>query len=130
MATDRQAQRAAEQHADALSAYPNVVGVGTRPVGEPGTPGGRRGGGRGGGGGGGRGGAGAGTTGAGGQHAVAVYVSRKVPDQQLADDERLPDHVEVSERGGTAQVPVVVVEAGAIAPEQDEAASPRGFTTE
>ena len=54
MATPQQARQAADQHAGDLSTYPNVVGIGTQPVEE----------------------ASAGTDDG---HAVAVYVSRKVP---------------------------------------------------
>jgi hypothetical protein len=93
MATQRQAQRAAEQNADGLSNYPNVVGIGVQPL-EVATdqPGER-------------------------QHAVAVYVERKVPLHELRFDERLPEYLEVAGRGEPVQVPVKVVESGAFAPE-------------
>ena len=89
MATPQEARRAADVHADDLSAHPNVVGVGTQPVENT----------------------------AGVDHAVAVYVSRKVPDAQLRAEERLPTTVDVATRGGTAQVPVVVVEIGQVTPD-------------
>jgi hypothetical protein len=56
-------------HADDLSAYPNVVGIGTRRLDDDATEA---------------------TKGTEAEHAVAVYVSRKVPAEQLDDEERLP----------------------------------------
>lgn len=96
MATPQQARQAADQHADDLSAYPHVVGIGTRPVRD--APPDRDDG-----------------------HAVAIYVDRKVPNDQLRPDERLPDSVEVAAAGTTTRVPVVVVEVGAFEPETDAA---------
>jgi hypothetical protein len=101
MATARQATRAAQMHAEDLSAYPNVVAIGTRRVDDH-TPAAKK--------------------GTEADHAVAVYVSRKVPAEQLDAQERLPAYVEVPEPGGTERVPVVVVESGVIEPE--------GFTSE
>lgn len=106
MATPREAQRAAELHADDLSAYPNVVGIGTRPVDEAATGGG------------------------GADHAVAVYVSHKVPVEQLKAQQRLPAYVEVPERDGTRRVPVVVIESGVIEPETGGAAQTGGAATD
>ena len=107
MATGPQAQRAAEQHADDLSAYPNVVGIGTRPVANESSVTGDD------------------------EYAVAVYVSRKVPADQLDDLQRLPDHVEVVESRGVERVPVIVVATGVIEPEDSmEPAPEHGFTTE
>jgi hypothetical protein len=106
VATPQQARQAADEHADDLSAYPNVVGIGTQPVGEA-------------------------SAGKGDGHAVAVYVSRKVPDDQLRTDERLPASVEVAAAGATTKVPVVVVEVGAFDPEKDRAGGAEDrFTTE
>lgn len=98
-------------HADDLSAYPNVVGIGTLRVDDD-APAARK------------------STEA--EHAVAVYVSRKVPGEQLDDEERLPAYVEVPEPGGTERVPVVVVESGVIEPETEDttAAQDQGFTSE
>ena len=109
MATARQASRAAQMHADELSAYPNVVAIGTRRVDDD-PP--------------------AATKGTEPEHAVAVYVSRKVPAEQLDDDERLPAYVEVPGTGGAERVPVVVVESGVIEPEDTTAARDQGFTSE
>lgn len=109
MATGPQAKRAAEMHADDLSAYPNVVGIGTRPVDD-------------------RAARGKGEA----AHAVAVYVNRKVPAGQLDDEQRLPAYVEVPGRDGTERVPVIVVESGVIEPEVDDTASAQqqDFTSE
>jgi hypothetical protein len=105
MATANQATRAAQMHAEDLSAYPNVVAVGTRRVDDvPSTKA---------------------TKGSEAQHAVAVYVSRKVPGEQLGIEERLPSYVEVPGPGGTERVPVVVVESGVIQPEHDDASAAR-----
>ena len=111
MATARQATRAAQMHADDLSAYPNVVGIGTRRVDDDATKA---------------------TEGTDIEHAVAVYVSRKVPADQLDDDERLPAYVEVPEPSGTERVPVVVIETGVIEPETEDTTSARdqGYTSE
>ena len=108
MATARQATRAAQMHAEELSAYPNVVAIGTRPVDASATKGTEA------------------------EHAVAVYVSRKVPGAQLDDEERLPTYVEVPEPGGTERVPVVVVESGVIEPEAEDTTAVRdqGYTSE
>lgn len=107
MATGPQAQRAADLHADGLSAYPNVVGIGTRPVADDRS------------------------ASAYDPHAVAVYVSRKVPDDQLNERQRLPDYVEIPAPGGIERVPVIVVATGVIEPESDEKPpQERGFTTE
>lgn len=106
MATPQQARRAADQHADDLSTYPNVVGIGTQPVEEA-------------------------STGADGGHAVAVYVSHKVPSDRLDAREQLPMSVEVATAGATTTVPVVVVEVGTFDPEADgDAGTTDTFTTE
>ena len=115
MATAHQAMRAAQMHAEDLSAYPNVVAIGTRPMGDTATTKGTK-----------------SSKGAEAQHAVAVYVSRKVPSEQLGHDERLPAYVEVPEPGGTERVPVIVIESGVIQPERDDTATARdqGYTSE
>lgn len=107
MATARQARRAAELHADELSAYPNVVGVGTRPLGSQ-------------------------PSGDDDPHAVAVYVSEEVAADDLADHARLPAHVEIHEAGETIWVPVVVVTTGTFEPEAGQRTTPQdpGFTTD
>lgn len=106
MATPQQARQAADQHAEDLSAYPNVVGIGTQPVDET-------------------------SAGTDDEHGVAVYVTRKVPSAQLRTDERLPTSVEVGAAGATTRVPVVVVEVGAFDAEADDATGAQDhFTTE
>lgn len=93
MASRSQAQRAAEQHADDLSSYPNVVGIGVQPLDEA-------------------------RSGPQLEHAVAVYVERKVPRDELDLAEQLPGHVELPGRGGPIRVPIKVVESGSFAVEQ------------
>jgi hypothetical protein len=95
MATQRQAQRAAEQNADDLSSYPNVVGIGVQPLEAAADEPGER------------------------QHVVAVYVERKVPRDALGVDEQLPGYVEIAGRPEPVRVPVKVVESGAFAPEHE-----------
>lgn len=112
MATGLQAQQAADLHAEELASYPNVVGIGTSPLAADRAATGED------------------------EHAVAVYVSRKVPAAQLDDRQRLPDHVELLEAGQVVRVPVIVVATGAFEPENsepDNSGEPgayRGFTTE
>ncbi len=88
MISRRQAARALELHADDLSSYPNVVGVGLRDVAseravesEP-------------------------------DHALAVYVSRKVPQHELSPSALLPGYVEIPARSGTHKVAVRVIDIG------------------
>ena len=113
MATAHQAARAAQMHAEGLSAYPNVVAIGTRPMGD--TPGTKR---------------TKDTKSSEGAHAVAVYVSRKVPNEQLHENEQLPSYVEVPGPSGTERVPVVVIESGVIRPEDEAASAEQDFTSE
>lgn len=87
MATRRQAERAVDQHERALSALPNVVGLGVQPADEPDAPG----------------------------YQVAVYVARKVPQAQLGPGEAVPEAVEVSDGGTQVSVPVTVIETGEFA---------------
>lgn len=94
MTTRRQAERAIEAHADELSAYPNVVGVGMGETAgdrskEPSSP------------------------------CVAVYVTEKKPSTELAPSELLPGFVEIRERGDTVKVRVEVIEMGRVDPETD-----------
>jgi hypothetical protein len=93
MTTQRQAERAMDTHADALAAYPNVVGVGMIDSDSDDRPGADR------------------------AHAVAVYVTKKKPTTELDADELLPGFVEIDERGETLKVPVKVVEIGEIGPQ-------------
>lgn len=88
MATQRQAQRAAEQNADDLSNFPNVVGIGVQALDVIAGPPEER------------------------HHAVAVYVTRKLPSRELDLDDRLPEYVEIAGRRGPVRVPVKVVESG------------------
>ncbi len=90
MATQRQARRAAELNSDALSRFPNVVGLGTEQVQADQRASGTK-----------------------VQHAVAVFVERKVPVAELADDEVLPTYLEIQGRKQMVKVPVTVVESGA-----------------
>ena len=83
MASEREARRALDLHERELSTLPNVVGLGVRPD----------------------------ETGEGG-YQVAVYVSRKLPAQDLAPDEVLPETLDVPSGDHAVAVPVTVVETG------------------
>jgi hypothetical protein len=108
MATRRQARRAVEHYADALSSFPNVVGVGVQPVeaaahdaiGRDAA---------------GRGAAGQDAT---DEYAVAVYVERKVALDELEIQERLPVVLEITGQDDVVRVPVTVVESGRFDPEE------------
>lgn len=58
--------------------------------------------------------------------AVAVYVEKKLPDDEVAAEHRLPETLEVEHRGATHRVPVRVIEQGPVALEEPglEAAEP------
>jgi hypothetical protein len=87
MATREQCQRALDRYEQELAGRPNVVGLGISPhVDESGNQG----------------------------EAVTVYVTRKVPLSELAEDDRVPPHLEVAGRGGTIEVPTKVVEQGPV----------------
>ena len=85
MATRRQAQRAIELHQDELVAYPNVAGLGIVPAEEEGGS---------------------------GDSAVAVYVTKKVPRDQLKLDELIPRKLEIPARKGTQEVATRVIAPG------------------
>ena len=104
MTSRRQAKRALELHADALAAYPNVVALGTVVSGDVDRPTSER------------------------EHAVAVYVTEKLPVRQLAPDAVLPVVVEIPGRDGIRKVGVEVIEVGEIGPEQDENRDTGGST--
>lgn len=88
MISRRQAERALEIHGDELSSYPNVVGVGVRWAGGGDRPD------------------------PGSDYAVAVYVSNKVPPDELGPDGLVPGYVEIPGRGRVHKVAVRVIEVG------------------
>lgn len=96
MTSRRQAERALELHADDLSAYPNVVALGTVVSGGDDRPASER------------------------DHAVAVYVTEKLPAEQLDADALLPGYVEIPGRDAVRKVGVEVIEIGVLGPEQIE----------
>jgi hypothetical protein len=88
MISRRQAKRALEIHSDELSGFPNVVAVGVSRTGRQHRPASDA------------------------DHAVAVYVSQKVPKGALDADGVLPGYVEIPGRGTTHKVAVEVIEIG------------------
>lgn len=88
MATQREAEKAVEKHAERLSVLPNVVGLGVQPLSDEDEDPGRM--------------------------AVAVYVSRKVPLPKLKPAERVPRRVKLIVRGRTQYVPTRVIEQGEV----------------
>ena len=100
MTSRRQAERAMEIHADELSAFPNVVGLGMSETGEDDRP---------------------------RSHALVVYVTEKKPASELDAGELLPRFVEIADKGDTSKVPVKVIEVGEIQP---EGAPPEGDSSD
>lgn len=88
MATERQVERALALFEKDLSRYPNVVGLGILPLDED-AP-------------------------ARNAMAIAVYVSRKVPESRLARRDRIPPSVEIEAGGRVLRVPTRVVEQGPV----------------
>lgn len=88
MTTRRQAKRALELHGEALSAFGNVVGVGTGRLGPEHRSASER------------------------HHTVAVYVSEKKPASELDPGDLLPGYVEIPGRGVTHKVAIQVIEIG------------------
>jgi hypothetical protein len=89
MSSEKQCLRALELHEDELASLPNVQGLGVVAAG----------------------GAGA----AGGDLAVAVYVDKKRPLEELAPEERIPETLELRDGGRVRRVPVKVIEQGPVA---------------
>ena len=83
MATQREAERAVDQHERELSMLPNVVGIGVQPV--EGRP---------------------------TEYQVAVYVSEKVPRPELAPEDTIPEVLEAAAGDDQVTVPVTVIESG------------------
>jgi hypothetical protein len=88
MATQAQCERALELFEDELSRRKNVVGLGIVPV-EDGAAGGRG-------------------------MAVAVYVKKKVPANNLSEKDRVPETLRVPGREGPAHVPTRIIEQGEV----------------
>jgi hypothetical protein len=88
MATERQVERALQRFEADLSRYPNVVGLGILPLDEA-AP-------------------------APDAMALAVYVSRKLPERRLAKRDRIPKSVEIDVRGRAVRVPTRVIEQGEV----------------
>ena len=88
MATERQVERALKQVEEDLGRYPNVVGLGILPVDEsdPRSD----------------------------AMAIAVYVSRKLPEGRLAKKDRIPKSVEIRAGGHALRIPTRVIEQGEV----------------
>lgn len=92
MTSRQQVEQALDAHADELSAYPNVVGIGAHEsAGRPRS------------------------------HALAVYVAEKKPASELDAGDLLPGFVEITVEDETMQVPVTVIEIGEVHPEDTAA---------
>ena len=46
--------------------------------------------------------------------AVAVYVEKKLPDEEVPEEHRLPESLEIEEEGETHVVPVRIIEQGPV----------------
>ena len=88
MPSEKQCLRALDAHEEKLSALPNVQGLGVVSAGGEGK--------------------------AGGGLAVAVYVDKKRPLEELAPEERIPETLELKDRGRMCRVPVKVIEQGPV----------------
>ena len=88
MASRTTCEHALDAYQEQLSALPNVVGLGIVSLDEKDITSNRL--------------------------AVGVYVSHKKPRQELDDSERIPEYLEVREKGRARKVPVRVIEQGEI----------------
>jgi hypothetical protein len=89
MASRNHVQRAIELYEAELARYPNVTGIGVVPVtDDPDGP---------------------------ADLAVAVYVTRKVPRDELKAGERIPPTLEIPSRDGAQNVPTRVIATGEFA---------------
>lgn len=89
MASRSHVERAIEQYQEELGRYPNVTGIGVVPVSDDSE----------------------GPT----DLAVAVYVTKKVPRDQLRAGERIPPSLEITSRDGSRSVPTRVIATGEFA---------------
>lgn len=86
MATRNHVRRAIELYQEQLAGYPNVTGIGVVPLKDhPEGP---------------------------ADLAVAVYVTRKVPSDELEPEERIPSMLEIPSRDGSRSVPTRVIATG------------------
>jgi len=88
VATERFCERALEAHEEHLGSLPNVVGLGIVPEGDTGR--------------------------AARSLAVAVYVTKKLPRDELRPEDIIPSNLEVLYRKRMHQVPVRIVEQGEV----------------
>jgi hypothetical protein len=86
MATRNHVQRAIELYQEQLARYPNVTGIGVIPLKDD--------------------------SDGPADLAVAVYVTRKVPRDELKPDERIPSQLEIPMRDGSRSVPTRVIATG------------------
>lgn len=87
MATKHQCNRALQRYMPGLEQLPNVNrGFGILPTEEPRPPGAKT------------------------DYALVVYVSKKVPADELAEADRVPRFLEIQSRGKTVRVPTRVIE--------------------
>ena len=103
MASEEQCERALEANEGRLGSLPNVVGLGVVPEDED-DPTSRR-------------------------LAVAVYVTKKVPKEELEPEERIPKTLRIPGRGGrrgSRRVPVRIIEQGEVEFESFSLETPGG----
>ncbi len=95
MATKAQCESALRIYTETLLAFKNVVGVGTAPLAEADSPPTE---------------SSAPATPAAAEFAVVIHVSRKVPLEELEEDDVLPAFLQVRDATGLYKVPTRVVE--------------------
>lgn len=88
MPSEKQCLRALDAHEEKLSALPNVQGLGVVAAGGAGK--------------------------AGGGLAVAVYVDKKRPLEELAPEERIPETLDLKDGDRVRKIPVKVIEQGPV----------------
>ncbi len=104
MATEKHCERALDQHEEKLSLLPGVVGLGIVSTGEA-DPGGDE---------------DVSRASLPDDLAVAVYVEKKLPPEEVAEDDRIPETLEIPGVDGPRQVPIRVIEQGPISLEEFE----------
>ena len=106
MTTKRQCLRALDANEEKLSKYKNIVGMGVVRLDEKSDEESL------------------------GKNAIAVYVRKKIPADELSPGELLPKYFEMESRGKIVRIPVKVIEQGEVALESFGLESPVKHTSE